>query len=59
MEHIRKKRLNIEESLDEAYELVGFRYVNTDEKYSVTVESLSEIDVRLNEIKKLLREKII
>ena len=57
MEHLRKKILNIEESLDEAYELVGFRYVNTEEKYNRIVVSLSEIDVKLKGIKELLRGK--
>ena len=57
MEHLRKKILNIEESLDEAYELVGFRYVNTEEKYNKIVVSLSEIDVKLKGIKESLRGK--
>ena len=57
MEHLRKKILNIEESLDETYELVGFRYVNTEEKYNRIVVSLSEIDVKLKGIKELLRGK--
>ena len=57
MEHVRNKILNIEESLDEAYELVGFRYVNTEEKYNRIVVSLSEIDVKLKGIKELLRGK--
>ena len=33
MEHLRKKILNIEESIDEAYELVSLRYVDTEENY--------------------------
>ena len=57
MEHLRKKILNIEESLDEAYELVGFRYVNTEEKYNKIEERLSEIDVKLKGIKESLRGK--
>ena len=56
-EHLRKKILKIEDSLDEAYELVGFGYVKTEEKYSIIVESLFEIDMRLNEIKKVFKGK--
>ena len=57
MEHLRKKILNIEESLDESYELVGFRYVNTEENYNKIKFKLSEIDVKLNEIKKAVKGK--
>ena len=57
MEHLRKKILNIEESLDEAYELVGFRYVNTEEKYNKIEVRLSEIDVKLKGTKESLRGK--
>ena len=59
MEHLGKKILNIEESIDEAYELVGFGYVDTEEKYERIEVGLNEIDMKLNEIKKVLREEII
>ena len=57
MEHLRKKILNIKDSLDEAYELVGFQYLDIEEKYERIEVGLNEIDKKLNEIKKLLRKR--
>ena len=57
MEHLRKKILNIEDSLDEAYELVGFQYLDIEEKYERIEVGLNEIDKKLNEIRKLLRKR--
>ena len=57
MENLRKKILKIEESLDEAYELVGFQYLNIEEKYERIEVGLNEIEIKLNEIKKLLRKR--
>ena len=57
MENLRKKILKIEESLDEAHELVGFQYLNIEEKYERIEVGLNEIDKKLNEIKKLLRKR--
>ena len=56
MEHIRKKILKIEDSLDEAYELVGFQYLNIEKKYEIIEVGLNEIEIELNKIKKLLRK---
>ena len=53
MEHLRKKIPKIEESLDEAYELVGFGYVDIEKKYERIEVGLNEIDMKLNEIKKV------
>ena len=57
MENLRKKILKIEESLDEAYELVGFQYLNIEEKYETIEVELNVIEKKLNEIKKLLRKR--
>ena len=57
MENLRKKILKIEESLDEAYELVGFQYLKIEEKYEIIEVGLNEIEIELNEIKKLLRKR--
>ena len=57
MEHLRKKILKIEDSLDEAYELVGFQYLDIEEKYERIEVGLNEIEIKLNKIKKLLRKR--
>ena len=51
--------MNIEDSLDEAYELVGFQYLDIEEKYERIEVGLNEIDKKLNQIKKVVKEKII
>ena len=57
MEPFRKKILKIEDSLDEAYELVGFQYLDIEEKYERIEVGLNEIGIKLNKIKKLLRKR--